>query len=183
MSETSPQVGHVFSHINKNPLISSIARINPFNGCSHYLKASQMIYDTDRLTGFSVMGSSIERTFWAICKIFFLNRILLLLPALRLAMIFLICMVYLVFFTLYFFSTLVCTKRFGKGFAYLPVLTSDRRLFMLFLGLCSCFWPFFCWLESNLFLKMPVNLIQYRRTVGVFNSQHFVFDLKQKSQS
>ena len=30
---------------------------------------------------------------------------------------------------------------------------------------------------------MPVNLIQYRGTVGIFNSQHFVFDLKHKIQS
>ena len=64
--------------------------------------------------------------------------------------------------------------------ADLPVLTSDRRLLTLFLGLCSCFWPFFCWLKTQVFSKMPVNLIQYRRTVETFNSQHFVFDLKHK---
>ena len=29
---------------------------------------------------------------------------------------------------------------------------------------------------------MPVDLIQYRGTVGIFNSRHFVFDLKNKSQ-
>ena len=29
---------------------------------------------------------------------------------------------------------------------------------------------------------MPVYWIQYRGTVGIFNSQHFVFDLKHKSQ-
>ena len=30
---------------------------------------------------------------------------------------------------------------------------------------------------------MPVNLIQYSRTVGIFNSQRFLFNLKHKSQS
>ena len=54
----------------------------------------------------------------------------------------------------------------AKVLADLPVLTSDRRLLTLFHG-----------------LYMPVNLIQYRGTVGIFNSQHFVFDLKHKIQS
>ena len=36
-------------------LISSIARINPFSGCSHYLETSRAIYDANLLTGFSVM--------------------------------------------------------------------------------------------------------------------------------
>ena len=65
----------------------------------------------------------------------------------------------------------------------LPVLTSDRRLLTLFLGLYGCFWPFFCWLERHLFSNKPVNLIQYRGTVGIFNSQHFFFDLKHKIQT
>ena len=72
-------------------LISSIARINAFSGCSHYLETSQVIYDANRLIGFSVMEISIEinRSFRAICKIIiFVNRILILLPALRLALIF-----------------------------------------------------------------------------------------------
>ena len=86
-------------------LISSIARKNPFSGCSHYLEASQVIYDANRLIGFSVMGISIERNFRAIGKTIFVSRILLLLPVLRLALIFLIGMVYLVFFRLYCFST------------------------------------------------------------------------------
>ena len=96
-------------------LISSIAGIYSFSGCSHYLEASQVIYAANRLTGFFVMGISIERHFWAIGKIvFFVNMILLLLPVLRLAMIFLIC-IYLVFFTLYFFSTLVSGNLVGKN--------------------------------------------------------------------
>ena len=53
---------------------------------------------------------------------------------------------------------------------------------MSFLGLCSCFWPFFCWLERLLFSKMSLNLMQYHGTVGVSNSWHFVFDLKRKDQ-
>ena len=56
-------------------LISSIAQINPFIGCLHYLEASQVIYDAKQLTGFSVMRTSIERNIQAICKtIFFVNR-------------------------------------------------------------------------------------------------------------
>ena len=42
-------------------LISSIKRINPFRGCSHYLEAIQVIYNANRFTGFSVMGVSVER--------------------------------------------------------------------------------------------------------------------------
>ena len=58
-----------------------------------------------------------EGFYRAICKIiFFVNRILLLLPVLHLAVIFLICMVYLVFFTLYCFSNLVCANLVGKTF-------------------------------------------------------------------
>ena len=91
-------------------LISSIACKNPSSGCSHYFEANQVIY-------YSVMGTSIESSFRVICKIiFFVNRILLLLPVLRLAQIFLTCMVYLVFFTLYCFSTLVCANLVGKSF-------------------------------------------------------------------
>ena len=98
-------------------LISSIASINPFIGGSHYLEASQMIYDTIWLTCFSVMGVSTKRNFPTICKIiFFVNRILLLLPVLRLALIFLISMFYLVVFLLHCFSALVCANLFGKRF-------------------------------------------------------------------
>ena len=44
------------------------------------------------------------------------NRILLLLPVLRLALIFLTCIVCLLFFTLYCFSTLVYANLVGKSF-------------------------------------------------------------------
>ena len=99
-------------------LISSITWINPFGGCSHYLEASQVIYDANRLTGFSVMGISTETSIRAIFKIiFFVDRILLLLlPVLRLALVSSIYMVYSVFFTLYCFSTLVCAKLVRKSF-------------------------------------------------------------------
>ena len=101
-------------------LISSIACINTFSGCSHYLEGSQVIYDADRLTGFFVMGTSIERRLWAICKIiFFVNRVLLSLPVLRIALIFLTCMVYSVIFTLYCFNTLVCANLVSKSFGRL----------------------------------------------------------------
>ena len=76
-----------------------------------------MIYDANQLTGFSVMGISIEGNFRTICKIiFFVNRLLLVLAVLRLALIFLICMVYLVFSTLYCFSALFCANLFGERF-------------------------------------------------------------------
>ena len=66
-------------------LISFIVRTTPFSGCSRYLEASQLIYDADRLTGFSVMRISIKGQFRAIFKIiFFVNRILLLLSVLHL---------------------------------------------------------------------------------------------------
>ena len=38
-------------------------------------------------------------------------------------------------------------------------------------------------MERHVFSKMLINLIQYRGTVGIFNRQHFVFDLKHKIQS
>ena len=123
--------------------ISLITRINPFSGCSHCLEASQVVCDANRLTGFSVMGISFGGSSRAICKIiFFVNKILLLLPVLRLAQIFFMFMVYLVFFTLYCFSTLVCANlvgRFLKVLADLPVLIFDRRLLTQFLGLYGRF--------------------------------------------
>ena len=100
-------------------LLSSVARMNPFRGCLHWLKASQVICNTNWLTGFSVMGISIEESFRAICEIIFLvNRILLSLLVFRLALIFLICMVCLVFFTLYCFSTLVCANLVGRSLGW-----------------------------------------------------------------
>ena len=132
---------------------SSIAHINPFSGFSHYLEANQVIYDADRLTGLSVMGISIERSFRKMCKrIFFVNRIILLLPV-------------------YVFDI------------FHVILFQYSGLFHPILGLYSCFWPFFCWLERHLFSKTPVNLIRYRGTVRIFDSQHFVFYLKHKNQS
>ena len=84
-------------------LISLIARINHLSCCSRCLEASQMICDANRLTGFSLMRISIEGSFWAICETNVLvNRVILLLPVLRLALIFLICTVYLVFFQVIF---------------------------------------------------------------------------------
>ena len=51
------------------------------------------------------------------CKIiFFVNKIFLLLPVVRLALMFFIYMVYFIFLTLYFFSTLVCANLVGKRF-------------------------------------------------------------------
>ena len=156
-------------------LTSSTEGMNPFSGCLHYLEASQMIYDADRLTSFSAMGTSIEKSFRAICKIiFFVNRILLLLSVLSLALIFLISMVYLVFFTFYCFSNLVCANLVGKGFGRFACFESYRPLLTQFHGLYSCFWPFFCWLERHFFKKMPVNLIHYHGTVE-FSTANILF--------
>ena len=92
-------------------LISTIARINLFNGCSHYLEASQVMHDANRVTGSPEIGSYIEWNIWTICNIiFFVNRILLLLPLSRLALLFFIYIVCLIFFTLYCFSTLACAN-------------------------------------------------------------------------
>ena len=80
-------------------------------------KASQLVYDANRLTGFLEMGNSIEGHFRGICKIiFFVNGMLLLLLVLHLALVFYICMVYLVFFTLYCFSILICADLVRKSF-------------------------------------------------------------------
>ena len=93
-----------------------IAYIIPFSGCSHYLEASQLIYNPNLLTGFPVVEIYVERHFQAIWKIiFFLNRILLLLSVLHLAMIFFIFMVYLIIFTLYYIITMVCFTLVGKS--------------------------------------------------------------------
>ena len=98
-------------------LINLIARINPFSGCLHWFKTSEVVCDANWLTGFSVMEIFYERTSRVICKIiFFVNRVLLLLSVLRVALIFLIFMVYLVLFLLYCFSALVCANLIGKGF-------------------------------------------------------------------
>ena len=43
------------------------------------------------------------------------------------------------------------------------------------------FWPIFYWLKRLLFSKIAVNLTQCRGTVGIFNSQPFVYGLKHKS--
>ena len=96
-----------------------IARINPINpsGCLHWFKTSEVICDANWLTGFSVMGIFYEGTSRVIWKIiFFVNRILLLLSVLRLALIFLIFRVCLVLLLLYCFSALVCANLIGKGF-------------------------------------------------------------------
>ena len=137
-----------------------------FSGCLCYLEASQLIYDTHRLTSFSMMGISTEGHFRAIFKIIIsVNTILLLLPVLHLALTFFICMVKLVFSTLNCFNTLACANLVGKSFGRFFVLTSDWRLLTPFFSLYSCFRPFFCWMKRLWFSKMPVNLTQYCRTV------------------
>ena len=121
-------------------LISLITRINPFSGCSHYLEASHLIYDANRMTGFSVMGISIERHFRAICKIIFL------LPVLRLALLFFIGMVYLVFFPLYCFSSLVSTLTadFHRRRPLLCTAISDHSFVdwkISYFQRCRLIWP------------------------------------------
>ena len=121
-----------------------------------------MIYDAVRLTGFSVMETSIERRFRAICRIiFFVNRILLLLPVLHIALIFLIFMIYLVFFMLYCFSILVCANLVGKNFGrfacfdlrstFIDAVPWSVQLFLTILLLTG---------KSLIFKDAMVNLIQ-----------------------
>ena len=126
-------------------LITSLtACMNPFSACSHYFENIQVISDANRLTAFSMMVISIEGSFRAIRKIiFFVNRILLLLPVLHQALVFLICMVYLVFFTLYIVSVLgFVLIQLAKALPDLPLFTTDQCSFDLrltLLGLYSCF--------------------------------------------
>ena len=157
-------------------LISLIARINPFSGCSHCFEASQVACDANRLTGVSVIGISVEGISRAIYKlIFFVNRILLLIPVIRLALIFLIFMVYLVFFTLYCLNTLVCANLVGKSLGRFACF--DLGSTSIDAAPCSVqfFWPLFCWMERHVFSKMPVNLIQYCGTAWEFSAANILF--------
>ena len=102
-------------------LISLNALIIPVSSCLHYLETSQLIYDAIQLTSFPVIGISIERHFGAIDKILFFCQYDNYTFITCLAMIFFICMVYLIFFTLYYFSTRVCATLVDKGFSRLVV--------------------------------------------------------------
>ena len=157
-------------------LISLIARINPFSGCSHCFEASQVACDANRLTGVSVIGISVEGISRAIYKlIFFVNRILLFIPVIHLALIFLIFMVYLVFFTLYCLNTLVCANLVGKSLGRFACF--DLGSTSIDAAPCSVqfFWPLFCWMERHVFSKMPVNLIQYCGTAWEFSAANILF--------
>ena len=84
-------------------------------------------------------------------------------------------MVCLVFFTLYCFSTLVYGKNVGRFTCFdvrLMFVDAVPWSVQLFLSI----------LLKDSFSKILVNLIQYRGTVGISNSQHFIFNLKYKSQ-
>ena len=92
-------------------------------------------------------------------------------------------MVYLVFFTLYCFSSLVCANIVGKGFGRFACFDLGSTFIGAIPWSVQAFLTILWWMEKLVFSKMPVNLIQCRVTVGIFNSQHFVFDLKHKIQS
>lgn len=100
-------------------------------------ESSQLIYDANRLTSFSVTEISIKWYFWEIFEIiFFGNRILLLLSVLHLAWF----IVYLVFFTLYCFSILVCVNLVGKMFSRFNCFDLRQRCLLTPLfGLYNCF--------------------------------------------
>ena len=100
----------------------------------------------------------------------------------RLALILLILMVYLVFFTLYCFSTLVCANLVGKYFGRFACFDLRSTFIDTFSWSLQVFLTILLLTGKTGFSKMPVNLIQHRETVGIFSSQHFVFDLKHKIQ-
>ena len=77
------------------------------------------------------------------------SKILSLFAVLRLALIYL-CLIYFISFTLYYFNALFFANPVGKRFDRFACMTSDRRSSVPFIGLCSYFWPIFCWLERLL---------------------------------
>ena len=92
-------------------------------------------------------------------------------------------MVYLVFFTLHCFITLICANLVCKSYGRFASFNLGSMFIDAFFGLYRCFSLFLCWLERHVLSKIPVIMIQYSETVEIFNSQHFVFDLKHKIQS
>ena len=90
-------------------------------------------------------------------------------------------MIYLVFFTVYCFTALVCANLVGKslgrfGFfdlisTYIDAITWSIQVFLATLLLTG----------GLSFSKMQVNLTQYRGTAEVFNRRHFALELKLKS--
>ena len=153
--------------------ISLIDRINPFSGCSHCLEASQVVYDTNRLTGFFVMRISFEGSYRAICKtIFFVNRILLLLSVLLLALIFLIFMAYLVFSMLHCFSTLVCANIVGR-FACFDL--GSKFIDAVFIGLYGGFNHYFVDLKDTCFQRWGLiwsNIVEWE-----FSTANILFSI------
>ena len=115
-------------------LINFVVHKILFGGCSHCLKASQLIQGAYRLTSFS-------RHFRAIRKIIiYINRVLFLLSVLRVAWISFINMVYFFFSFLFFTRHVVSMLRFLltqllKVLADLAVLTSDWRSLTPFLAM------------------------------------------------
>ena len=161
-------------------LISFIIHINPFSDCLYYLEASQLIYKVNRLIGFSVMGISIKRHFRVICKIiFFVNRILLYVYT----DIFYMYSLFGIFHVTLFQYSGLCQpswQRFWQIWLFWSQVDVPRRHFLLCTAVFDHY--FFDWKDSY-YSKMQVNLTQYRGTVWIFNSLHFVFNLKHKSLS
>ena len=157
-------------------IISLLACINPFSGCLHCFEASQVVGDANRQTGVSVMGISVEGISRAIYRIiFFVNRILLFIPVIRLALIFLIFMVYLVFFTLYCLSNLVCANLVGKSLDRFTCFDLGSTSIDAAPWSVQFFWPLFCWMERYVFSKMLINLIQYRGTAWEMSAVSILF--------
>ena len=155
-------------------LISLIARINPFSGCLHCFEASQVVGDANWQTG--VMGISVEGISRAVYKIiFFVNRILLFIPVIRLTLISLIFMVYLVFFTLYCLSTLVCANLVGKSLDRFTCFDLGSMSIDAAPWSVQFFWPLFCWMERQVFSEMTINLIQYRGTAWQISAVSILF--------
>ena len=73
-----------------------------------------------------------------------------------------------------FFRYSDCALPVGRGL----VVTLKWCSLMLLHGRYGCSWTFLYLLESPLFSKMLVNLIQYHAAVGSFNNQHCARELK-----
>ena len=89
----------------------------------------------------------------------------------------------LVFFTLNCLSILVYANLVGESFGRLVCLDHGSPFTDAVPWSIQVFLTILLLTGKTVYSQMPVNLIQYRGTVGIFNSEHFVFNLKHKIQS
>ena len=155
-----------------------------FSGRSYCVETSYLICGAYWLTGFFAVGMSTVRVFGAGYKIsFFVGLTLSLLDFLRLLLIIVKYSVCLIFFIKCFFSTHDCAFLMSRGL----VNFGSRDLEVMFTDLTSWSLRLFLsiplFIGKSLFLKMPVNLIQYHGAVESFNNRHFACELKYRDLS